>query len=437
MKHSSLRTRREQGAVLITVALMLLFLLGFIGIAVDIGRLYGVKSEVQTAVDSCALAAAHELDQQDTSITRAVNAGIAAGNLNGVNMQSANWAGEVQLTAESIIFRRDDYVQTTDPLDAVYAECEHLQQNVNTYLIQALGSLVADPSTYPNTWSVYATATATRVSAQTTCPIPVAFKRAPGSTREHLYGFQSGQWVTVYGDRLAGSGEFGWYNLDGSTNARSTRDQLIEGRCDTEVGDQLGTPGAKTAVHEAWNYRFGIYRNGADRNEYRPDFSGYSYTRHNWTNLNVLTLQDGTTTRYWGAFSGTPDTTLSHATADNFLAKRANYGSFEDGGSIQTGSEIVFDRRNALNSFHNLATPGASGEHGQLGASRRVVLVPVLDDGNRVIDYMCAFMLHPLTGPQDDAQIEVLGLASEASSPCTTGGLPGGLAGPLVTALVR
>ena len=55
---------RQQGAVIITVALLTLFLLGFIGFALDFGRLFVVKSELQTAMDSCALAAAQELDLQ-------------------------------------------------------------------------------------------------------------------------------------------------------------------------------------------------------------------------------------------------------------------------------------------------------------------------------------------------------------------------------------
>jgi Flp pilus assembly protein TadG len=57
-----IRFRRQRGAVIVTVCLALLFLLGFIGIAVDLGRLFIVRSELQTAMDSCALAAAQELD---------------------------------------------------------------------------------------------------------------------------------------------------------------------------------------------------------------------------------------------------------------------------------------------------------------------------------------------------------------------------------------
>ena len=88
---------RQQGAVIITVALALLFLLGFMGIALDFGRLFIAKNELQTAMDSCALAAAQELDGQSTALTRATRAGQTAGNLNAVDLQSATWQGQGQL----------------------------------------------------------------------------------------------------------------------------------------------------------------------------------------------------------------------------------------------------------------------------------------------------------------------------------------------------
>ena len=104
MKPPACRTGRQRGAVIITVCLTLVFLLGFMGFALDLGRLFIVKHELQTALDSCALAAAQELDGQPTAIARAVSAGQSAGNANRVNLQSANWDGKGQLTAASFQF---------------------------------------------------------------------------------------------------------------------------------------------------------------------------------------------------------------------------------------------------------------------------------------------------------------------------------------------
>ena len=97
----------------------------------------------------------------------------------------------------------------------------------------------------------------------------------------------------------------------------------------------------------------------------------------------------------------------------------------------------MFGNQNQLNSFKSLATPGVGGQHALYGYSRRLVTVPVVDAGAKVIDYACMFMLAPLTGPNDDAQLEFLGLSGNSAVPCTTNGLAGGTAGPLVPVLVR
>jgi uncharacterized membrane protein len=56
--HRSRGRREQRGTVAIIVALSALVLFGFAGIAIDVGRLYVNKTELQTAADACALAAA-------------------------------------------------------------------------------------------------------------------------------------------------------------------------------------------------------------------------------------------------------------------------------------------------------------------------------------------------------------------------------------------
>jgi uncharacterized membrane protein len=80
---------RQKGAVILTVAFALLFLMGFMAIALDFGHMFVVKDELQTSMDACALSAAQELDGAGDALTRATNAGITAGNLNHVDFQSA------------------------------------------------------------------------------------------------------------------------------------------------------------------------------------------------------------------------------------------------------------------------------------------------------------------------------------------------------------
>src|SRR3954464_14941302 len=100
MSHVRRLPARQRGAVILTVAFALLFLLGFMGIALDFGHLFVVKTELQTAMDSCALAAAQELDGASDALTRATNAGLAAGNANRANFQR----GTAGLIATEITF---------------------------------------------------------------------------------------------------------------------------------------------------------------------------------------------------------------------------------------------------------------------------------------------------------------------------------------------
>ncbi|WP_198420949.1 Tad domain-containing protein [Massilia atriviolacea] len=421
--------RRRQGAVILTVCFLLFFLLGFVAIAFDLGRLFIVKTELQTAMDSCALAAAQELDGQSGALARARRAGATAANLNRVNLQSPSWDGKGQLPDAGISFRDAAYMPTTTPAGARYAQCEHRQNGVRMWLLHALGVFQGNGTANPATRAVLASAVATRGSAQSTCPIPVAMKAKAGGTPANNYGFLVGEWVTVFdkGGAAAAAGEMGWYNLDGSNSASETAAELAEGgRCGTRLGDTLGTPGAQTSVDRPWNYRFGVYKNSDSPSLNHPDQSGYSYTAANWTNAVPQ-----------NAFSGTP-AAGSHASARNYVTKRAAYASLADTGtSIKAGAQIAFNDNNRLNSFQKLATPGSAGEHRQYGTNRRLAIVPVIDGASRVIDFVCMFMLHPLSGPNDPAKLEFRGLAGMAGSPCAPGGTPGGIGGPLVPVLVR
>jgi hypothetical protein len=422
---------RQGGAVIVTVALSMLFLLGFMGLALDFGRLFVVKTELQTAMDSCALAAAQELDgNATTAIARAHSAGKAAGNLNRVNMQSVNWSGQGQLIDAEITFKNAAYADTTKPADARYAQCQHTQPAIQMLLLHAMGAFSGNATDYPRTRNVAALAVATRASAQSTCPVPLALKPRSGGVAPN-YGFTVGQWVTLI-TAASGSvnGQIGWANLDGSNNASQTKAEM-NGYCGTKVGDQLGTPGTQTTIAEPWNYRFGIYKNlptfSIDPAYTLPDFTGYAYTSANWPSAN-------------NAYSGTTGNNPP-GTAANFISKRASFASCADQGtnlSGRTGVSCESITGLRLNSFKDVALPGnVLGGHKQYGSNRRIVTVPVISPTSSVIGYACMLMLQPLSIPMTDVQLEFLGNAGALNSPCASGGLPGGSAGPLVPVLVR
>ncbi len=86
-----IRHRGKTGYVLITTGLCAISVMGVLGLAVDLGRLYIVKSEIQAYADSAALAAALELDGTDTGVSQAVNA--VAANPNRWNLATATFSG--------------------------------------------------------------------------------------------------------------------------------------------------------------------------------------------------------------------------------------------------------------------------------------------------------------------------------------------------------
>jgi len=222
----------------------------------------------------------------------------------------------------------------------------------------------------------------------------------------------------------AAGGQIGWANLDGSNSASETEAEM-NGRCGTEIGDTLGTPGVQASIADAWNYRFGIYKNTGDPSVNRPDFTGYAYTATNWPSRS-------------NAFNG-PTPAGAHPTAANFVTKRLSFASCADTGTRVRGANSCESITGlSLNSFQRLAAPGmVDGGHRQYGSNRRVATVPVINAASQVIDYACMFMLQPLSIPMTDVQLEYLGNAGDPGSPCTTSGLPGSSAGPLVPVLVE
>ncbi len=65
--------RRRSGYVFIALSLSIFFLIGMVGLAMDLGRMYVVKNESQSFCDSAAMFAAKELDGTADGITKAVN----------------------------------------------------------------------------------------------------------------------------------------------------------------------------------------------------------------------------------------------------------------------------------------------------------------------------------------------------------------------------
>lgn len=408
-KHVGMR-RKERGAVAILVALSLVALIGFVGLALDLGKLYVVKSELQNSADSCALAAARDITGATIDLSVAEAAGITAGHYNYAYFQNA----PVQLAVESDVLFTDSLNNAFLPKSAVsspstikYVKCNTSLTNIPNWFMQVLSML---PGVTMANAAVSAFAVATISPAQTTCAIPVFVCKAGTDVSPPVAGlsYTKGQWISSKAGSPPGygPGNFGWAALDGSNNAVSIRNELTGNYCNLPAtGSSIGSPGNKITDSGAWNTRFGIYANPYHQADGTPDFTGYTYTSTNWPSL-------------------------SNAYSD-FVTKRSTFTAYQ--GDAAAG----------------LSTAGsATGTVYTAGADRRLALAPEVDcsqllSGHSapILVWDCVLMLDPMEkgGSAGPVHLEYEGKSTDASVPCATHGVPGNSnsAGPLVPVLVQ
>lgn len=166
----------QQGTVIVTVTLVMLVLFWFIGISLDFGHLFTDRTELQTTMDNCALAAAQELDGKNTALMRAISAGQAAVNSNNVHLQSNTWNGKKQISNTKINFKDASYVATTVAANAKYAQCQYTQSGIGMWLLQFMRNFSENTADYPSSQNIMALAVATHINTQTSCSTPVAIK---------------------------------------------------------------------------------------------------------------------------------------------------------------------------------------------------------------------------------------------------------------------
>ena len=407
-------SRREQrGAIAIIVGLSLAVLIGFAGLALDGGRLYLTKTELQNAADACALAAAYELSGAPNipadNFTHAKDAGLLVAAENRVGFQGA------AIDAQDVTIEFGPSLSagpwlsaaSNPPGDSKYARCTIQETGIVPWFMQVLG---IGPQ------QVAALATATLSNAQTNCGIPLAMcTQGPPPT----YGLTKGQWVNGRFDSGGGlTGSFNWIDFTPPGGGQSELAGLLKGNgvCNMDTSIKVGQPGNMgNAAAQAWNTRFGLYQSGQNNvNTAPPDRTGYPYT-----------LQS-----YPQGANALPD----------FIAKRGlnvPYGSNVADGNTISGLAIS----NAYNPVTTVA------QHQQYGADRRIAVAPLVNCGEwsdtnhqiQIQAWVCVLMLHPIASPSDIVTMEFLGLANDPSSPCATSGVvgAGGSVGPLVPGLVQ
>lgn len=428
-KHAPLPGRGPQrGAVTIMFGLMLVVLIGFAGLAIDLGRFFVVKSELQNAMDACALAAASQLrpGQNDPSaLTRAVAYGRVfstggTGNLDAIKNKANFQSGVVAIAPNQITFSdtlNGSYQDSSTAIynTATYAKCEYPLSGLPIYFMRVLDSALS-------TQTVSAMAVAT-LGKQICNVIPVGMCGTNAVDR----GLTKGNWIPMAD--TATQGQFSWVDFDpaaGGTNV--LMDALTQvGRCDIPVGtvgNVVNEAGKKTAAELGWNSRFGLYRGGAGnpkKEDASPDFTGYPYANAggggntiNWPRnpLDPLTV---TSPRAYDQSNPSAPAT------PNFQTAQAQFLPFSGGTS--------------LSGYGTLLT---AAEHKFYGRNRRVVVAPIVNCPSwTVIDFGCALMLNPFSSgggsPAAVGKLEYLGLATAPGSPCGNANMTG----PNMSVLVK
>ncbi|MCO4891721.1 pilus assembly protein TadG-related protein [Cupriavidus sp. WGtm5] len=420
------RRARERGAVAIIMGIVIVVLVGMVGLALDLGKLYVAKSELQNSADACALAAARDLTGA-TPLIVSEAAGITAGSRNQALFQQE----QVQLVASSSVTYTDsldnpflDKDSVSYPLDTIkYVRCDVSRVGIAhwfAHVLNAMPGIDIGPST------VAAFAVATTTSAQTACAIPVFVCRADTANPPVPGGYTIGQWLTTKSgtadkDSVAyGGGNFGWADLTGGSSAKDLANQLKgAGQCNLpSTGTEIGTTGDKASLADEWNSRFGIVKAGKTVGV--TDFTGFAYTDATWT-------------AKFNAYNGSSSDSLGNA-QPNFLAARGAYRAYQGDGT--TGLDTQ-------------GNASAKATH-EAGADRRLVLAPIVDCSTfgtggvhkvPVTGWACLLMVEPMQkgGRNDTVRLEYRGTSTMPGSPCATQGMPGagGGVGPLVPVLVQ
>ena len=419
---------RERGAIAIIVALSLAVMIGFAGLALDLGRLFVNKTELQSAADACALAASRELICDPAAggacptqfLLNAETAGISAASRNTKDLQ----ASAVTVAAADVRFHTDigpngAYATRGGASgNSKFVMCTARSNGLVPWLMGAVGLGAAN--------NVAASAVSTLAPSQNFClGPPIGVCRKVGGAAPN-FGYAPGEWIesefTTNGDQLEAVGGAGFKWVDFTPNAGGNteiRDGLLGtgGACNIKVNDNVDVvqPGQQQGAKSAYNTRFGMYPSGA--NAYTPadappDRTGYSYPSKTPAN---------------------PAIPLNTSAYLDYRARQAAFSPFEAAQYAPSGA--------AGNIPGN---PINSATHQSTGGNRRLIAVPVVNDcannNTPIVGTICVLMLNPMSnGATGTIYLEYRGNATLPGSPCGAFGSPGGpnSLGPLVPTLVQ
>lgn len=392
--------RGQRGALSIFTALSMFVLIGVVGLAIDTGRAYAIHDELQSAVDSCALSAALELNGASDAPTRAALAGRYLASRNKADLQSS----AVIIPGSGVTFSNTlhgNFVPAASitGANARYVRCTAQLNGVAVYLMSVLGV---------NTLDLAASATAAVAPSQSVCSLPMALCAGSSTGAGNVFGYLPGQ-KAVLGSSSA-SGFFTWADVLNSTTSAGIDPYfqafVAYGTCDapTPAGRCIGIQtGVVTSLDDGWNSRFGVYKTGGSGltpAQAIPDLSGHGYR-------GIATPS--------GGFVGDYSSVQVPARSPN---------------QISIPSYSVPTDVNRL--------------HG--APYRRLAVMPIVQCGSAacgsggkpIAGWACVLLL-AAKKPAENAEIEFLARADDPNSPCRAAGVPGGSGsiGPLVPVIVQ
>lgn len=442
--------RKQSGAVAVIVALSLVGLIGFVGLALDLGKLFIAKTELQNSADACALAAARELTGANTNqLKLAEAAGIATGERHNVYFQNEQIKISSVTFSEALAGSYSPAFTGTEAIKKRYARCEASKSGIGNWFIQVLNLL---PGVAIGDQTVAAAAVATLSPSQQTfssCPLPVAVCESSLEDKE------PGDWLGSLLDPGEGmTGDFLWapFPNDQDNGTKDIKDILTgKEECNTPIDNQkVGDPGRKQGAFDAWNTRFGLYKGAYTASNAKPDLSGFAYTAKSWPSCEKAfasgdfslqreknaPFQDNQDKKNKSDFTGlkipaNPSDSLTHSKGTNrrlAIVPVVNCTEFESGNGSGNGK----------GGGNGKEKGNGNGHEATIQKWACVLMLHPLDSGAKSTDP--AFTCPPEKGIKDSTMLlEFVGWANDPLSPCASNGVVGGTgsAGPLVPVLVR
>jgi hypothetical protein len=452
MKAAIVSVKRQRGAAAIVAGLSLALLLGFVGLAIDSARMFVARTELQSAMDACALAASAQLTPGTIGPAGNPNFALLAAQAHGRAMSSTaavsgagarpgNSVNKVifqsrTLLTSSVAVTFSDNLNGTfssigggaDSFTAKFVRCSYNIPDLPLTFMMVANLIPGVTSTRGANVAVFASAVASRSpsslgnsTGSTSCGVvPVSICQRSSASN---FGLVINEWLN--GACSNGSpascaaiapGTFGWVDFPPFTGASAgsgaVADEIAgQGQCNALNAGAAGTavqsqPGVANSIQKAWNSRFGIYDASSTYDQYSnpPDYTGHAY-------------------------NPTGTAVAGGAYRTDYASRRASAAVFN-----QTGAPFV------NNNFNNNTTFLSSSEYARYGRSRRLVAAPIFDCSNfaggssataPVRGFACVFMLapYPIQGPSSNGfvqKVEYLGLLSDPNTPCSLTGVPGG-----------